>query len=50
MFLSCHCVVELIEAGFEPVVVDNFSNAVRGEDLWRWQSMNPTGFSNGKAN
>lgn len=20
-----------------------------GQDLWRWQSMNPTGFSNGTA-
>ncbi|CAL9686313.1 unnamed protein product [Knipowitschia caucasica] len=30
-YIGSHCVVELIEAGFEPVVVDNFSNAVRGE-------------------
>lgn len=30
-FIGSHCVVELIEAGFYPVVVDNFSNAVRGE-------------------
>uniref|UniRef100_A0A8D3CMX3 UDP-glucose 4-epimerase n=1 Tax=Scophthalmus maximus TaxID=52904 RepID=A0A8D3CMX3_SCOMX len=30
-FIGSHCVVELIEAGFQPVVVDNFSNAVRGE-------------------
>lgn len=30
-YIGSHCVVELIEAGFQPVVVDNFSNAVRGK-------------------
>uniref|UniRef100_A0A8C7SYM2 UDP-glucose 4-epimerase n=1 Tax=Oncorhynchus mykiss TaxID=8022 RepID=A0A8C7SYM2_ONCMY len=30
-YIGSHCVVELIEAGFCPVVIDNFSNAVRGE-------------------
>uniref|UniRef100_A0A3B4XLN7 UDP-glucose 4-epimerase n=1 Tax=Seriola lalandi dorsalis TaxID=1841481 RepID=A0A3B4XLN7_SERLL len=30
-YIGSHCVVELIEAGFQPVVLDNFSNAVRGE-------------------
>ncbi|KAG5266048.1 hypothetical protein AALO_G00249230 [Alosa alosa] len=30
-YIGSHCVVELIEAGFLPVVIDNFSNAVRGE-------------------
>ena len=30
-YIGSHCVVELIEAGFHPVVIDNFSNAVRGE-------------------
>ncbi|KAM9777951.1 UDP-glucose 4-epimerase [Neosynchiropus ocellatus] len=30
-YIGSHCVLELIEAGFQPVVVDNFSNAVRGE-------------------
>ncbi|XP_075883657.1 UDP-glucose 4-epimerase-like isoform X1 [Nelusetta ayraudi] len=30
-YIGSHCVVELIEAGYHPVVVDNFSNAVRGE-------------------
>ncbi|XP_035237320.1 UDP-glucose 4-epimerase isoform X2 [Anguilla anguilla] len=28
-YIGSHCVVELIEAGYYPVVVDNFSNAVR---------------------
>ncbi|CAB1330774.1 unnamed protein product [Coregonus sp. 'balchen'] len=28
-YIGSHCVVELIEAGFCPVVIDNFSNAVR---------------------
>ncbi|XP_047249186.1 UDP-glucose 4-epimerase isoform X1 [Girardinichthys multiradiatus] len=28
-YIGSHCVVELIEAGFQPVVVDNYSNAVR---------------------
>uniref|UniRef100_A0A672JD97 UDP-glucose 4-epimerase n=1 Tax=Salarias fasciatus TaxID=181472 RepID=A0A672JD97_SALFA len=33
-FIGSHCVVELIEAGFHPVVIDNFSNAVKeGEDV-----------------
>uniref|UniRef100_A0A7N6AMT9 UDP-glucose 4-epimerase n=1 Tax=Anabas testudineus TaxID=64144 RepID=A0A7N6AMT9_ANATE len=30
-YIGSHCVVELIEAGYQPVVVDDFSNAVRGE-------------------
>lgn len=30
-YIGSHCVVELIQAGYRPVVVDNFSNAVRGE-------------------
>ncbi|KAJ8287397.1 hypothetical protein COCON_G00000560 [Conger conger] len=30
-YIGSHCVVELIAAGYHPVVVDNFSNAVRGE-------------------
>lgn len=32
-YIGSHCVVELIEAGYQPVVVDNFSNAVRGKSL-----------------
>uniref|UniRef100_A0A8C2Z074 UDP-glucose 4-epimerase n=1 Tax=Cyclopterus lumpus TaxID=8103 RepID=A0A8C2Z074_CYCLU len=30
-YIGSHCVLELIEAGYQPVVVDNFSNAHRGE-------------------
>ncbi|KPP57553.1 UDP-glucose 4-epimerase-like, partial [Scleropages formosus] len=30
-YVGSHCVLELIEAGFCPVVIDNFSNAVPGE-------------------
>uniref|UniRef100_A0A673L7U0 UDP-glucose 4-epimerase n=1 Tax=Sinocyclocheilus rhinocerous TaxID=307959 RepID=A0A673L7U0_9TELE len=30
-YIGSHCVVELIEAGYHPVVIDNFSNAVRGD-------------------
>ncbi|XP_054652872.1 UDP-glucose 4-epimerase isoform X5 [Dunckerocampus dactyliophorus] len=30
-YIGSHCVLELIEAGYIPIVVDNFSNAVRGE-------------------
>lgn len=30
-YIGSHCVVELIEAGYQPVVVDNFSNAVKGD-------------------
>uniref|UniRef100_A0A3Q3DEF2 UDP-glucose 4-epimerase n=1 Tax=Hippocampus comes TaxID=109280 RepID=A0A3Q3DEF2_HIPCM len=29
-YIGSHCIVELIEAGYQPIVVDNFSNAVRG--------------------
>lgn len=30
-YIGSHCVVELIEAGYHPVVIDNFSNSVRGK-------------------
>uniref|UniRef100_A0AAV2JFG9 UDP-glucose 4-epimerase n=1 Tax=Knipowitschia caucasica TaxID=637954 RepID=A0AAV2JFG9_KNICA len=39
-YIGSHCVVELIEAGFEPVVVDNFSNAVREGERDRPESIN----------
>ncbi|XP_056412579.1 UDP-glucose 4-epimerase [Hyla sarda] len=29
-YIGSHCVIELIEAGYEPVVIDNFHNAIRG--------------------
>ncbi|XP_061896489.1 UDP-glucose 4-epimerase isoform X4 [Entelurus aequoreus] len=32
-YIGSHCVLELIEAGYTPVVVDNFSNAVREGDV-----------------
>uniref|UniRef100_A0A3B1J0E8 UDP-glucose 4-epimerase n=1 Tax=Astyanax mexicanus TaxID=7994 RepID=A0A3B1J0E8_ASTMX len=32
-YIGSHCVVELIEAGYQPVVIDNFSNAVREGDV-----------------
>ncbi|KAA0711147.1 UDP-glucose 4-epimerase [Triplophysa tibetana] len=32
-YIGSHCVVELIEAGYHPVVIDNFSNAVREGDV-----------------
>ncbi|XP_068194305.1 UDP-glucose 4-epimerase isoform X2 [Antennarius striatus] len=28
-YIGSHCVVELLEAGYQPIVVDNYSNAVR---------------------
>ncbi|XP_061651425.1 UDP-glucose 4-epimerase isoform X1 [Phyllopteryx taeniolatus] len=28
-YIGSHCVLELIDAGYQPIVVDNFSNAVR---------------------
>lgn len=40
-YIGSHCVVELIEAGYQPVVVDNFSNAVRGKPPdWKRKLMN----------
>lgn len=39
-YIGSHCVVELIEAGYQPVVVDNFSNAVRGKlPYWKHRLM-----------
>ncbi|XP_018420013.1 PREDICTED: UDP-glucose 4-epimerase [Nanorana parkeri] len=29
-YIGSHCVLELLEAGYEPVVIDNFHNAIRG--------------------
>ncbi|XP_072890573.1 UDP-glucose 4-epimerase isoform X2 [Hemitrygon akajei] len=31
-YIGSHCVVELVKAGYVPVVIDNFHNAIRGED------------------
>lgn len=36
-YIGSHCVVELIEAGYKPVVVDNLSNAVKGIFLLIWK-------------
>lgn len=30
-YIGSHTVLELLEAGYSPVVVDNFHNAIRGE-------------------
>lgn len=30
-YIGSHCVMALVEAGYCPVVVDNFSNAVKGK-------------------
>lgn len=30
-YIGSHCVLELLEAGYEPVVIDNFHNAIRGK-------------------
>ncbi len=37
-YIGSHCVVELIEAGFQPVVIDNFSNSVRGKLPYCWNT------------
>jgi nucleoside-diphosphate-sugar epimerase len=29
-FIGSHCVIELVSAGYEPIVVDNFSNSSIG--------------------
>lgn len=29
-YIGSHCVLEMIEAGYEPIVIDNFHNAIRG--------------------
>ncbi|XP_030074802.1 UDP-glucose 4-epimerase isoform X2 [Microcaecilia unicolor] len=30
-YIGSHCVLELVEAGYIPVVIDNFHNAIKGE-------------------
>ncbi|XP_062450053.1 UDP-glucose 4-epimerase isoform X2 [Rhea pennata] len=32
-YIGSHCVLELVEAGYVPVVIDNFHNAIRGADV-----------------
>ncbi|XP_063810173.1 UDP-glucose 4-epimerase [Pseudophryne corroboree] len=29
-YIGSHCVLEMLEAGYQPVVIDNFHNAIRG--------------------
>lgn len=31
-YIGSHCVLELVEAGYVPVVIDNFHNAIRGTE------------------
>uniref|UniRef100_A0A8D0FJ51 UDP-glucose 4-epimerase n=1 Tax=Strix occidentalis caurina TaxID=311401 RepID=A0A8D0FJ51_STROC len=31
-YIGSHCVLELVEAGYVPVVIDNFHNAIQGAD------------------
>ncbi|NXA03651.1 GALE epimerase, partial [Sapayoa aenigma] len=31
-YIGSHCVLELLESGYVPVVIDNFHNAIRGAD------------------
>uniref|UniRef100_V9KVC5 UDP-glucose 4-epimerase n=2 Tax=Callorhinchus milii TaxID=7868 RepID=V9KVC5_CALMI len=31
-YIGSHCVIELVEAGYIPVVIDNFHNAIKGAD------------------
>lgn len=38
-YIGSHCVVELIESGYKPVVVDNLSNAVKGTVLLIWKGV-----------
>lgn len=30
-YIGSHTVLELLEAGYQPVVIDNFHNTIRGE-------------------
>lgn len=58
-YIGSHACVELLNAGYEIIVVDNFSNsnpqallgwvAKRGieemcQDSWKWQKQNPNGY------
>lgn len=37
-YIGSHCVLELVEAGYAPVVIDNFHNAIRGKESQTWTS------------
>lgn len=37
-YIGSHTVLELLEAGYAPVVIDNFHNAIRGE-LAGWEAV-----------
>lgn len=52
-YIGSHCVLELVEAGYIPVVIDNFHNAIRGKEshcppglcpviLWPLVTLSPT--------
>ncbi|KAH0631140.1 hypothetical protein JD844_005292 [Phrynosoma platyrhinos] len=32
-YIGSHCVLELVEAGYAPVVIDNFHNAIQGSNM-----------------
>lgn len=38
-YIGSHCVVELIKAGFDCVIVDNFSNAYKGKHVFYFLCM-----------
>ncbi len=35
-FIGSHTIVELIEAGYETVILDNFCNSSRGRHFWKY--------------
>ncbi len=35
-FIGSHCVIELIKAGYEPIVIDNLTNSSIGKLKGRW--------------
>jgi UDP-glucose 4-epimerase len=44
-FIGSHCVVELVLAGFEPIIVDNFYNSAKGNKLSRLKILSSTKFA-----
>lgn len=44
-YIGSHTVLELLEAGYSPVVIDNFHNSIRGE--WSWMGMSERWFLEG---
>lgn len=45
-YIGSHTCVERIEAGHNPIVIDNLCTTMPlCRDTWKWQCMNPNGYN-----